>query len=175
MNRWGIVLVVVLFVLSGMFWVYQYWGGKYIIRVNRQISVLDEQGKSNARTKLYGEPQENQYSGILMKIVKGKYVGVWVWGGKGPRYFRGDEFGVYTFFDGCTQEILHPEFTGQPVSVGHNVTDGVLWSESARVGDFVKILITEEGKGGTVGNLREIYTYNWWSFLPGSMEQLCVN
>lgn len=170
-----VALIVVIFALCfGMFWIYQYGGGKYLIRVNEEIRKLEEQERTNARTKLYGLHQDNQYSGILMKIVKGEYVGVWVWGGLGLRYFRGDEFSVYTFFNGCKEEILRPKEVGKPVPVGYVVSGGEEWGKSAQVGDFVKILITEEGRGGTVGNLREIYTYDWWLFLPGSMEKLCV-
>lgn len=86
-----------------------------------------------------------------------------------------DENTVYSWFDGCSPEPLAELNQGIVGAVRrYLITDMAEWRAKARVGDYVRAYITSEGAGGTVGNLRELYTYNFWLFLPAGMEARCV-
>ncbi len=52
-------------------------------------------------------------------------------------------------------------------------TDLDLVSKYIKAGDYVVVYLTQPGNRGTVGNLREMYTYNFWLFMNDKMDIEC--
>ena len=54
------------------------------------------------------------------------------------------------------------------------ITDFEIWRQRAKVGDYVRVNLTKPNAGGVVGNMREIYTYNFWLFMHDGAEARCA-
>lgn len=165
----SLVVVWTLLVFVGAY-VYGLAGGKYYIRartVINQIPNTYEREKTWSEFKGYGN-----YGGILA----GSWLGrVWVWGTKGLRSFTVDENSVYSWYDGCNSRVLAQLNTGEVGVIEREIdTDLYNWRQKAKVGDYVRVFIATPEMGGEEGNLREIYTYNFWLFLQRGMEVRCA-
>lgn len=153
-----------LLVLS--FLLYFSWGGKYYLEAKRSIEKLPEEQK--AKSKLLFETKvKSLYSGILMGVSKTWYQGVWVWGVKGPRFFRSDEHTVYSYFQMCTPEILQNLGNGEAINPGRSIDTNIKnWGDMVKTGDFITVKTAELENEGNVGRLREALAHDWWPFDP---------
>lgn len=160
--------VVVVNLGLGIFFLYQYAGLKYFVRAGILInSMPSETDKKQAWEDFIGK-SENAYSGIYAGNLGGR---VWVWGNGLIRSFATDKYSVYTFSDGCTESILNSVDQGGVPRVNRLVYfDMNSWKEKVHVGDLVGIIIARDG---VPGNLREIYTYNFWPFLQKDPRTQC--
>lgn len=162
------VIKIALLVLLPLFifslFLYFSWGGKYYREAKRSITNLPEEQR--IKSKLIFELRGNYlYSGILMGVSKTWYQGVWVWGAKGPRFFRSDEYTVYSYFQMCTPEILESFSTGEAINPDRTInTDIKKWAGKAKAGDFITIKVAEPANGGNLGRLREAIAHDWWVF-----------
>lgn len=115
-----------------------------------------------------------EYRGIVGYIDLRGEGGVVVWGRSGPKYFKGDEHTVYSVFSACNELILNAQPDDGPIAVERKVYSEVTeWDQEMEAGDFVLILLTKEGQGGTVGNMREAWGYDWDYYLPKDLRELC--
>ncbi len=159
------VLVLVI-LAAGFGFLYQFGGLKYYSKATSYINSLPQDKKDIAWNDFNGENKSSLYSGIFAGAWKN---GLWVWGKGGLRYFAVDKYSVYFFDDACTNNTS-PDFEVQK----EVLSDINIWLKDVHQGYFVSIVATSAGQGGTVGNLREIHAYNWWPFMPESLEVSCV-
>ena len=104
-----------------------------------------------------------------------KFDRIWVWGTGGLRSFKTDEYSVYSRYDGCNPEILAKLNAGESGVIEREIdTDFYSWRQKAKTGDYVRVFVATPEMGGKEGNLREIYTYNFWLFLQRGMEVRCA-
>lgn len=173
---WILAFFLLLDLGLGVFWVY-WWGGlKYYIEAAISVNKLTGSEKGKALADFYGTGDPGKYGGILGYINKNGYGGVWVWGNRGPRYFRADQYSVFSSFDICKDQILAAiaKGEGKSVSIDRSIdTDIKIWAKKAKTGDFAVVLITPQGQAGTPGNLREIKSQNWWAFMPVDIKKQC--
>lgn len=182
MKKWlaGVSLGLLFLLGVGFYGVYQFGGWKYYLKAVRQINKLEGEEKALAEKYFYSQPEPDDktitYGGVLVRVNTKDNGGVWVWGKKGPRYFKADEFSVYSFFEICKPVILEKYKNGEEVKIGQEVfTDIKEWGRRVRQGDYAAIIITDNGYGGTPGNLREAKVNDWWAFLPSSnVEAQCL-
>lgn len=164
--------VVVVNLGLGIFYLYQKAGLKYFIRAGMFINNIQSETDKKQAWKDFIGKSENGYSGIYAGNWRNR---VWVWGRSGLRSFATDQYSVYTFFDGCTESILNSvDQGGVSVSISREVFFNVNvddWKKKVSVGDLVVITIARDG---VLGNLREIYTYNFWPFLHKDLQTLCA-
>lgn len=158
---------------------YQFGGLKYYLQASLAITKLSGEAKNHAIDNFYWAGHSSfDYSGTLATINKKGYGGVWVWGTGGPKYFKADQYTVYSFYDPCDDslmETLGGEGDSKKVRIGRTIdTDIKVWAQKAKPGDYVTIRIACNGCGGTPGNLREVATYGWWIFLPTNIRDTCA-
>ncbi len=182
--RWWVWLVItldlIILFLVGM-WFYSAVGLKQYIRARQAIARLaDQQVKEIAFREFYWHKPGEVYGGILAGDFFGK---VWVWGAKGLRSFAADEYSAYSWFDGCSPEVLKQlnegnwEFESDwgKLVKRETDTDFDFWRQKSKVGDYVRVYLATEEIGGKESNLREIYAYNFWLFMPWAMEERCAH
>ncbi|MHB8777950.1 MAG: hypothetical protein ACYC6R_09335 [Anaerolineales bacterium] len=168
------LLGIFIFILFCFGLVYYFGGIREYRQATRAISRLDGDEKTKAERFFYSSGGEDEYRGMLGYVNTRGYGDVLVWGKNGPKYFRGDKYTVYSFFNGCSEEILNAKPEDGPIEVNREIyTDVKEWRKRVKNGSFVTILLTSEESGGTVGNLREIWAFDWWYFVPGTMEVQC--
>lgn len=168
-------LVVFIFVLICFTLIYYFGGIREYRQATSAINNLGTNEIVKASQILRGIDGENEYRGTLGYVNSNGYGDVLVWGINGPKYFKGDEHTVYSFYNGCSGEILNAKPGDGAIEVNREVyTDVKEWRKRVKNGNFVVILLAGEGSGGTIGNLREIWAFDWWYFLPKDMEELCA-
>jgi hypothetical protein len=122
------------------------------------IQLLSKEQKQKAAAEFFDLETPTLYSGMLTKIGKNA---VGLWGKKGPRVFETDENSVYSFFSIC--ESLSPTREAGSLPILKETYFSLEeWSAKARVGDFATVLPSYDDSR----KLREIYSYDWWAFVP---------
>lgn len=171
-----------LILAAGMiiFWgIYQYTGLKHYLSAVKEINRLDGKERDQAFEDFQGGASEELeiYGGILMGVNSRGKSGVWVWGKNGPKYYKGDEYSVYSFFSICKPVILDKlkAGEGEQLTIGQDIeTDIKAWAKKVKQGDYVILIITNSQKqGGTIGNLREAKAYDWRPFAPTDIGEQC--
>lgn len=168
-------LGIFVFILFCFGLVYYFGGIKEYRQATRAINNLGVNEIDKASQIFRGTGGKNEYRGMLGYVNTSGYGKVLVWGKNGPKYFWGDEYTVYSFFNGCSDEILNAKPEDGAVEVNREIyTDVKEWEKRVKNGSFVTTLLAGEENEGTLGNLREIWAFDWWRFLPKSMEELCA-
>jgi hypothetical protein len=174
MNKWlvGILIGVLGFLVVGLGWVYTLGGLGYYIKVVSRINKLPEEKRVLIRAGFDGTNDERVYSGVLAGLWNKR---VWVWGKGGIKSFKPDANSIYSFADGCSDlKVRLPGGGKRTYNVERkNYTDWEEWGKLVKPGDYVTIIRSMEGSGGEVGNLREIWVYNWWIFMQEDMQTAC--
>lgn len=174
MKRWLVgVAVLVFFIIGGIgIWLYSAAGLKEFLAVIGEIKRLPQEQEALAWDNFFNLGEPNLYGGTLAGFWGDK---VWVWGKRGLRSFQPDEFSVYSFFSACTPEIAAKIQENKPFSLKRSVeTEFESWKEKAKRGQYATVLIAAKENGGTAGNLREVYGYDWRPFMPkGNLRELC--
>lgn len=176
MQKWwvwiSLTVVSVLLVFVGVY-VYRFAGLEQFWRAKRLIDQFPSQEEQEQTwSEFRGYDSERIYGGILAGSALGR---VWVWGVEGLQSFVVDENSVYSWYDGCNPEVLARLNVGEAGVIEREIdTDLYSWRQKAKVGDYVRVFITTPEMGGKEGDLREIYTYNFWLFLQRGMEERCA-
>lgn len=169
-------LVVVLLLLVGGGWVWMYGGLKDFLRAKEAIRALPLEQQSVAENDFIGAKDPYLYGGILAGVSTSIFPSVWVWGKDGLRYFRIDEYSVYSYFSVCNEEVLNSFDKNEMLTIDRSIdTDLSVWRKKVRVGQFITIMIARSENGGTLGNLREAKAHDWWVFLPTNIRKQCEN
>ncbi len=177
MKRWVWVLLgvgLLLMVLSGVC-LYQYGGLKSFLQAVVAIEQLPVESRQQSRDNFYSGEQKNIYSGTLAGVTKIGTPRIWVWGDRGLKAFKTDQYTVYSFFSVCNQKYL--QILAQVgIHFGVNqtiVTDLDLWTQKAKQGDFVIVMIAGSENGGDLGYAREVKANDWWAFMPTDIKKQC--
>lgn len=171
---WTIIIVTVVSVFGITFW--SVWEG--YDDYHRALGVIDSiknETEKEQVTKEFLGYEERMYGGMLLATLPGH---VWVMGRDGVRHFRTDMDSVYSSFDGCNEQVLSRLLSGEAGVIERAVTTKMhKWRESVKLGDYVRVYVTTEEQvedaRGVVGNMREIYGYNFWLFMRWGMEERC--
>ena len=125
MRKW--VFLLIFLVGLGFYGVYEYGALKYYFKAMRGINQLNDQEKSRVLEEYIdsSDSQLDLYKGILMKVSLKKKGGIWVWGQKGPRYFKSDEHSVYSYFSICKPVILEKFKKGEEVMIGKTLLQNI--------------------------------------------------
>ena len=168
MGKWfyGIITLLLVFFLV-FFGIYQFGGLRFYINAMTYINDLDGEVKLQAKQDFQGKYSENVFRGILGGRWKNRIL---VWTMSGPKIFATDEFSVYSFYDIC-DDTNSNDLVDVNTSISTNINE---WIKQVKSGDYVIIQISQTENGGVLGNLREIYTYNWWGFLPIDAWKQCT-
>ena len=172
--KWIWVAIVIVFFIGGVGLLYQFAGLGYYLKALRVIyQAPTVQIKQETWNQFKGPDPKWVYGGILAGSWFDK---IWVWGSQGLRVFTVDQYSIYSWFDGCDPEIMARLDAGASGAIIHRDidTDINVWRGKARVGDYVRANLTPPGFSGVVGNLRELYDYNFWLFVQSGMEARCA-
>jgi len=142
---------------------------------SKATGVINKNKVSEERKKLeegfYASDKDYTYGGILAGVLLNR---VGVWGRDGLRFFNVDKYSAYHFIDACSPTAMakNPEIE-YPTNkfVYYRISD---WQKNLSAGDYVVVMIAHEGNGGTAGNLREIYAYNYWPFIQKDIKTECA-
>lgn len=174
MRRWIGILIGfgLIIMLGGIGYLYQFGGLRQYIRARSVINNMPTEDKQYAWEKFSGTDPRGAERGILAGSGLGR---VWVWSSSGLKSFIVDEYSIYSWFDACREDVKEKLRAGEGGSVIEQVIDTDLnsWREKAKVGDYVAVYPTQAEQGGTIGNLREIYTYNFWLFMKAGIDTQC--
>lgn len=174
MKRWGIgVLIFLAIGLIGFAYLYQFAGLRQYFRAVEVIkTTTPEEERIKVIEDFYGTDPRGAERGILAGSGLGR---VWIWSGRGLKSYKVDENSIYSWFDGCREDVRARLNKGEA-----NVIQGIIdtnmqnWSEKVQVGDYVAVYPTLSGAGGVEGNLREIYAYNFWLFMRRGIDRQCA-
>jgi hypothetical protein len=170
--RFIFVLIILFIFISGVL-LWKYAGFGSYIRALQSIKALPQELQTEATKNFINSGEQYLYGGILAGTTKHILPGVWVWGRKGLRYFRTDNYSVYSFFRVCAKSGLNSQ-KDTSIQIGRSIdTNLTEWSKKTSPGQFVVIMITSPENGGTLGNLREAKAHDWWAFLPANVPILC--
>lgn len=168
---WVIGVFGILLVSVGLFFVFVTGGNQYL-RAMQLIYTAPQTSRDKMKVDLFATDNKNTYGGIYSGVFRGK---VWIWGRSGLKSFAVDQYSVYIPVDGCSETALNNAKKPVPDRVPDTIITTIdSWQKMTRTGDYIVVIITPPGTGGTVGNLREIHSYNYWPFLRGPMEVLCA-
>jgi len=175
MKRWtlGILVFILVLLIGGVLCLYQFGGLRSFVRVLRVINTMEPQDKKEkAWEEFSGTDPKGAQRGILAGSALGR---VWVWTAKGLKYFVVDENTIYSWFDGCNEEV-RAKLNSGAANVIERVLDNDLksWRKKAQIGDYVVVYVARPKEGGVTGNLREIYTYNFWLFMGKVIDIECA-
>jgi hypothetical protein len=173
MKWWGWIVIVVVLLLGVEFWVYRYGGIKEYREVVREISLLPEELREEAKVRL---SNEGSYSGTVMMISALGRGGVWVWGSKGPKFFRASSGSAFSYYSMCDRGYLLKRLEkGRSVKAERRVyADIDLWKKNVKPGDYVVAVAEDVGQNvAGKGRLKEVWAYDWWPFLRVNMEEWC--
>ena len=125
------------------------------------------QDRKVASEKVFDTTTAYSYSGIFMGASEKVIPGVWIWGEKGPRFFRSDEDTVFSYFRMCVPEALEAIRARKRFSPSRTIDiDIAEWNKKIDAGNFVTVLSNVPGNGGNLGRLKEVFGYDWWVFNP---------
>jgi len=171
MKRWIYVGGVAILILSIIAWAYFRSGIREYLGARAAIQRLSIEKQAMAESDFFAEGDEDKYGGILAGTFADR---VWIWGKRGLRGFKIDQYSVYSFFSLCRPGLIQKIQEGGGMTVDREVyPTATEWRAHVKVGDFVTAMITKEDMGGEIGNMREIYGYDWWVFLPGVSTSQC--
>lgn len=160
-------LLVIIIIGCGAGWLNrQNW-----VRAKDKIEQLPEEKRLKAWEDFEGYAPQKMYGGIFAGVALNR---IWVWSREGLKSFPVDRYSTYSWYDGCNTEVLSELNEGVAGAIGRKVFTNISgWNKEIKAGDYVRIYLTTAEMGGTTGNLREIYGYNFWLFLPVGMEERC--
>lgn len=159
-------------VIGAGIYLYGFAGLGEYLRMNSAVNKLPEEQKINVVAQVRGINERGGESGILAGNWKGK---VWVWRVGGLKAYTVDEFSIYSIFDGCREDIRARLNKGASDAIERQVvTSFDDWRAKAKAGEYMVVYPTVPDQGGVVGNLREIYIYNFWDFLPRGIDIKCA-
>lgn len=170
----GIIIFFILSLLAYVAW-HGYRGYTHYARMAQTIEAIEEPAqREQAWEQLHGN-DPRVYGGVLFATLPGH---IWVMGAEGVRHYQTDNYTAYSSFDGCSPAILARLNRGEVGAVERQVTERMeAWREQVKIGDYVRAYPTNvqhlTESAGTEGNLREIYAYNFWLFMPTNMEERC--
>ena len=155
---------------------YQFFGLRYYLKATEHIQNLPYEDRLIAEAEFYGDKDGGTVGGIMAGFFMDK---VFVWSNGRLKMFTTDEYSVYSYYEACIPEILDFDPVVYPESsidrdvygdkkqflnkVGNVINNGLL----------VSIAPTMEKQGGTIGNLRELWAYDWWNFVKGGILEKC--
>lgn len=167
----AILVIVLILIFLGL---YQFAGLKQYFQVLTTLRALPVEQRAKDEFKFYhgGDGQgQYGYTGMLAYADKN---GLWVWGGKGPKYFRADKDTMFVTWSVCDPATLEKIASKQPFSPNQYATANISeWRPKERVGQFVDIRVAAKLNGGIEGNMREARAYDWWVFTVVDMEAQC--
>lgn len=171
MKNWIVGVVVFALVLMSYSF-YQLSGLKQYVKAVQKIDLLDSQDNQRAREEFYGTDLRGVQRGIFIGY---GYERVWVWSNNFVKSFKVDKDSFYSWFDGCNDESRALLNSGKANVIKQVVYKDVQpWLEKVKMGDYVAVFPTQYDQGGQVGNLREVYAYNFWLFLGKGIDEECA-
>lgn len=177
-KRWVLFfgIIILLSFATFCYLLYAVWGGKYYFEARRSINRLPLDQKAVAEN-IFNSKGDYVYSGIYMGVFDVYPKGVWVWGQKGFRFFRSDEFTVYSYFQICTPENLENLNKDESIIPRRDVDSEItVWADKVKIGDFVAIQLATPEHGGNLGKLREALANDWWIFNSAiPIDKQCKN
>lgn len=174
MKRWilGIVSVVLVLLLSLAGNLYFYGGLKQYVRATSVINNLPEEDKNLGWQDLKLTDAREGRGGILAGTWFGK---VWTWSADGLQAYAVDDYSIYSFFDGCSDEPRSRLKRGERNAITRSIYKLMDdWRTVVKPGDYVVVYLAQPEEGWVTGNLREIYGYNFWLFLKRGIDIQCA-
>jgi hypothetical protein len=166
-----VLLVVILIIIGTAFYLFQFGGLRQYLRAESVINNSQTVEIINQAREIFDTQQGGPYSGIFGGIIQNK---IWVWGSFGLKFFTTDNFSVYFTNDGCNNEAKTLREKDPSKQTVENIYyDMKSWEKNTNVGDFVVIRTSKAGMGGTLNNLREIHSYNYWPFILNDISIAC--
>lgn len=156
MKWWIMVVVLLLGIELGWILIYKNAGVEQYVTSMKEFEKYPDQWQAREDSGLY----EEKYSGTVMKVGVGGYGGVWVWGAKGPKYFKADEYSVFSYIGNINGEVEQTVYT-----------DIKIWRDLVKASDHVIVMKANEEHGGNLGRLREVWVYDFWPYLPSGVEE----
>src|SRR3990172_5642386 len=139
MRNFWIVLVGIAFLLVGFGVFYLTSGLKYYIQALDVVNSLEENNKVLARG-YFSVADKTVYRGTLAFIDKQKEGNVWIWGKRGLKRFKIDQYTVFSLYETCSEKMLNG-FRGQGVTLDDRdiYTDINQWSTKLQQGNFIEV------------------------------------
>jgi len=164
-----IALVVFLLLIFGFGYLYFFFGLEDFLRAKREISQLSPEASIAAEEWLYRRDTQNAYSGILARANKDV---IWIWGARGLKRYRAGEGPAYSLFVGCDKASSDVGDRKQYIIEKKVVGEMEEWMMKIKRGDYVEVLFPPGDARHR--NFREVNGYDWWIFLPKTMEEQCA-
>ena len=162
----------VLFVLLAIALIFGYivvaFGYGDFLRARWEIRQLPLDARAQAEEWLYRKDTKNAYSGILARA---NDKAIWVWGEQGLKRYSAREKPAYAMFVACDKIINVGEQTKYTIEK-KVVGEVEEWKQTIKTGDYVELIFPNDGMEHT--QFEEVNGYDWWIFLPQTMEAQCA-
>lgn len=172
-GKWSPMLfsVLGLMVIAVVVFLFLFGGGDYF-RARWKISrIASAEVRNSAWQEFVGNDVRNPYGGILAGAFFDR---VWVWGESGLKGFPVDQYTIFSLYDGCNEGVLSELNAGLAGAIGRYVAKDVRdWGGKSMAGDYVRVFTTKSDIDNKNVVLKEVYTYNFWLFMPWGMEERC--
>lgn len=144
-------------------------GGKTYLKILTKTYKTESNQENRIKTDFFSTEKTDFNSGILAGSIGNR---VWFWGKHGLVSKMTDENTAYFYKDWCSTEaqsiIRNSQIPNTKEFASLNE-----WRSVAKAGDYLVIKIATIENGGTLGNLREVRSYNYLPFLEGDIYTLC--
>lgn len=176
MSKWFWLIISFFLITVGCIgaYIYQFAGFRYFLK---SLKIIQKSSTELERISIWNEFKGPDPKWVYGGILAGSWMDrVWIWGARGIKSFSVDEYSVYSYFDGCNDKTMSLLSSGASGDVIEReiFTDLNTWRKKAIIGDYVRANLTRPDADGVVGNLRELYTYNFWLFMRAGMEERCA-
>ena len=144
------------------------------VKVKIEIEKLPQSKQEAIYKHFLNKNIPNVDSGVLAWINSSSKPGVWIWGSKGLRYLKVDQYSVYSYFSVCSPDTIEAFKNKETFEVSRNIyTDIKNWKEKAKIGQYLLVTIADENSGGNLGYMREAKAHDWFPFMPTDILKQC--
>ena len=168
-------LLILFFVILSLFFLCAVFvGGLHYIKYVAYLLVSPKE----TRQAMWNALGENEYGqvGFYGSYFRGPVNRLLVWTRSGIKLIRISQNTIVSFYDGCNSDVLYSELSnGVSFKIDrrfYRSVDDFLISNKKAFGFVVNIGMPVDVKSNEAF-ARELWIYNWWEFIDGSMKTKC--
>lgn len=168
MRRWSVIFFGLIFFVSVL--LFFGTGFNYYLSAKWQLNRLPADRKVEANDEFFTLGEPNLYGGVYAGLFGGK---IWIWGRDGLRGFGIDDSVTYSFATRCKSDNVSAASRGQNSQIYRQLFDQTDdWELLMKRGYYITVALYKVN-GIVEPNVREVYGYDWWVYIPSEINKQC--
>ena len=149
---WLYTIILAVISVATLLFLWFFTGLNSFAKIKREIGKLPQSKQKLIHKDFLNKNIPNVDSGVLAWINSSSNPGIWIWGSRGLRYLKADQYSVYSYFSVCNPETIEAFKNKETFEVSRNIyTDINNWKEKAKIGQYLFVTIADENSGGNLG------------------------